>query len=63
MIFAPSEAPLLFALQDVIEALKARGHEVKEAKKFYNVVNAVEKVDGCVSAVSDKRKDGEAAGY
>ncbi|KAM9743261.1 gamma-glutamyltransferase 5a [Menidia menidia] len=47
----------------VIEALKAMGHNHETAKKFYNVVNAVEKVDGCLCAVSDARKLGEAAGY
>uniref|UniRef100_A0A1A7XQA0 Gamma-glutamyltransferase 5 n=1 Tax=Iconisemion striatum TaxID=60296 RepID=A0A1A7XQA0_9TELE len=49
--------------EDVIETLKARGHNPESPGKFYNVVNAVEKVDGCICAVSDKRKDGEAAGY
>ncbi|XP_041856660.1 gamma-glutamyltransferase 5a [Melanotaenia boesemani] len=47
----------------VAEALKALGHNHDTAKKFYNVVNAVEKEDGCVCAVSDARKLGEAAGY
>lgn len=60
---APSEHPLLFCPQDVIENLKALGHENKTASKFYNVVNAVEKVDGCICAVSDARKQGKAAGY
>uniref|UniRef100_A0A8C6LBU5 Gamma-glutamyltransferase 5a n=1 Tax=Nothobranchius furzeri TaxID=105023 RepID=A0A8C6LBU5_NOTFU len=49
--------------EDVIKTLKARGHNHEPPGKFYNVVNAVEKVDGCVCAVSDKRKRGEAAGY
>lgn len=49
--------------KDVIEALKALGHNHQTAKKFYNVVNAVEKDDGCICAVSDARKMGEAAGY
>ncbi|KAM4576608.1 gamma-glutamyltransferase 5a [Odontesthes bonariensis] len=47
----------------VIEALKALGHNREPALKFFNVVNAVEKVDGCICAVSDARKLGEAAGY
>ncbi|XP_042344158.1 gamma-glutamyltransferase 5a [Plectropomus leopardus] len=47
----------------VIEALKAMGHKHESAKHFYNVVNAVEKKDGCICAVSDARKLGEAAGY
>ncbi|XP_041644082.1 gamma-glutamyltransferase 5a [Cheilinus undulatus] len=49
--------------KDVIEALMAMGHEQDTAKRFYNVVNAVEKEDGCICAVSDARKLGEAAGY
>lgn len=49
--------------EKVIEDLKARGHSHGTAKRFYNVVNAVEKVDGCICAVSDARKLGEAAGY
>lgn len=49
--------------KDVIEALKALGHNHQTEKKFYNVVNAVEKEDGCICAVSDTRKMGEAAGY
>lgn len=61
--FAPPEPPLLSAPQDVIEALKALGHKQETAKHFYNVVNAVEKEDGCICAVSDARKLGDAAGY
>uniref|UniRef100_UPI0037E8DD79 gamma-glutamyltransferase 5a n=1 Tax=Semicossyphus pulcher TaxID=241346 RepID=UPI0037E8DD79 len=49
--------------KDVIEALKAMGQKQETAKHFYNVVNAVEKEDGCICAVSDLRKQGEAAGY
>ncbi|XP_070760445.1 gamma-glutamyltransferase 5a [Enoplosus armatus] len=49
--------------KDVIEALKALGHKHEIAKYFFNVVNAVEKEDGCVCAVSDARKQGKAAGY
>ncbi|XP_075308124.1 glutathione hydrolase 5 proenzyme-like [Odontesthes bonariensis] len=49
--------------EHVIEALKALGHNREPALKFLNVVNAVEKVDGCICAVSDARKLGEAAGY
>ncbi|XP_072244498.1 gamma-glutamyltransferase 5a [Leuresthes tenuis] len=49
--------------EHVIEALKALGHNRELALKFFNVVNAVEKVDGCICAVSDARKLGEAAGY
>uniref|UniRef100_A0A3Q2DXQ8 Gamma-glutamyltransferase 5a n=1 Tax=Cyprinodon variegatus TaxID=28743 RepID=A0A3Q2DXQ8_CYPVA len=49
--------------KDIIKELKALGHNQKEATRFYNVVNVVEKKDGCVCAVSDQRKKGEAAGY
>ncbi|KAM9360703.1 glutathione hydrolase 5 proenzyme-like [Symphorus nematophorus] len=49
--------------ESVIEGLKALGHEVKPEAKFFNVVNAVEKVDGCIYAESDERKKGKAAGY
>ncbi|XP_013871043.1 gamma-glutamyltransferase 5a [Austrofundulus limnaeus] len=49
--------------EDVIKALKARGHNLEKATKFYNVVNAVEKEEGCICAESDARKLGEAAGY
>lgn len=47
----------------MIEALVALGHKQGTAKHFFNVVNAVEKQDGCICAVSDARKLGEAAGY
>lgn len=49
--------------QDLIVALKALGHKHETANHFYNVVNAVEKEAGCICAVSDARKLGEAAGY
>uniref|UniRef100_A0A3B3VMC5 Gamma-glutamyltransferase 5a n=1 Tax=Poecilia latipinna TaxID=48699 RepID=A0A3B3VMC5_9TELE len=45
----------------LIKELEGRFHEL--GNKFYNVVNAVEKKDGCISAESDDRKLGEAAGY
>lgn len=51
------------SLQDVIEALLALGHKQGTAKHFFNVVNAVEKQDGCICAVSDARKLGKPAGY
>ncbi|RVE68599.1 hypothetical protein OJAV_G00093090 [Oryzias javanicus] len=47
----------------VIEALKALGQNHETAQKFYNVVNAVERDDGCIFAVSDARKKGEPDGY
>lgn len=49
--------------QDVIEDLKALGQKEKPAKRIFTVVNAVEKEDGCINAVSDLRKLGEPAGY
>uniref|UniRef100_A0A3Q3CSL6 Gamma-glutamyltransferase 5a n=1 Tax=Haplochromis burtoni TaxID=8153 RepID=A0A3Q3CSL6_HAPBU len=51
---------LLFALQDVVDGLEAKGHKIA---KFYNTVNAVEKAGSCISAWSDERKKGKAAGY
>ncbi|KAG7453968.1 glutathione hydrolase 5 proenzyme-like [Solea senegalensis] len=47
----------------VIEALKALGHHRETTGVFFNVVNAVEKDGDCISAVSDARKLGQAAGY
>lgn len=49
--------------ESVIEDLRARGHKVGNWKYFLNVVNAVERENGCMSAFSDSRKMGEAAGY
>ncbi|KAM8885765.1 gamma-glutamyltransferase 5a isoform 1-T1 [Spinachia spinachia] len=49
--------------ENVIQALAALGHTQKTISRFYNVVNAVEREDGCICAVSDARKLGEAAGY
>ncbi|XP_071030458.1 glutathione hydrolase 5 proenzyme-like isoform X2 [Oncorhynchus clarkii lewisi] len=49
--------------KSVIEALKVIGHRVKDYKYFFNVVNAVAKEDGCITAVSDARKQGKSAGY
>lgn len=46
-----------------MEALKTVGHKQGRPRRFYNVANAVETVGGCVHAVSDTRKLGEAAGY
>lgn len=51
------------ALQDVLQALVAMGHQREEAVKFFNVVNAVSKKNGCMCAVSDARKMGQPAGY
>lgn len=49
--------------QSVIEALKVIGHRVTDYEYFFNVVNAVAKEDGCITAVSDARKQGKSAGY
>ncbi|XP_054467219.1 gamma-glutamyltransferase 5a [Anoplopoma fimbria] len=49
--------------ENVIKDLVAMGHTHKAMARFYNVVNAVEKEDGCICAVSDARKLGEPAGY
>ncbi|XP_057687566.1 gamma-glutamyltransferase 5a [Corythoichthys intestinalis] len=49
--------------KDVIEDLKTLGQIHKPTRKFFNVVNAVEKEGGCISAVSDARKMGKAVGY
>lgn len=52
-----------FLIQGTIEALEALGHQRGSPRTLYNVVNAVEKVDDCVWAVSDARKQGQAAGF
>ncbi|XP_075960812.1 gamma-glutamyltransferase 5a [Anarhichas minor] len=49
--------------ENVSKALEALGHIKINLSHFYNVVNAVERKDGCICAVSDVRKLGEAAGY
>ncbi|KAM6945173.1 gamma-glutamyltransferase 5a [Lycodopsis pacificus] len=49
--------------ENVSKALEALGHKKINVSRFYNVVNAVERKDGCICAVSDVRKLGEAAGY
>lgn len=49
--------------QSVVDGLKALGHKVEDWKYFFNVVNGLEKENGCIDAVSDKRKMGQAAGY
>ncbi|CAN9504887.1 unnamed protein product [Ophioblennius macclurei] len=47
----------------VKDGLKALGHNGGRWKHFLNVVNAVEKRNGCVGAASDCRKLGASAGY
>ncbi|XP_070845848.1 glutathione hydrolase 5 proenzyme [Chaetodon trifascialis] len=49
--------------ESVKDGLKAYGHKFGEWKYFFNVVNAVEKENGCIAAVSDSRKKGVSAGY
>ncbi|KAM3610452.1 uncharacterized protein V6R79_004118 [Siganus canaliculatus] len=66
VVFVDSQNALKFEArfdQDVIAALEALGHKRESAKHFFNVVNAVENSGGCICAVSDARKLGEAAGY
>ncbi|KAM6930432.1 gamma-glutamyltransferase 5a [Xenentodon cancila] len=66
VVFVDSENAVKFEPsfdKDIIEALKALGHNHAVAKYFYNVVNAVERDNNCICAVSDARKLGEPAGY
>ncbi|XP_054468211.1 glutathione hydrolase 5 proenzyme [Anoplopoma fimbria] len=49
--------------KSVKDGLGALGHKSGKWKYFMNVVNAVEKENGCIVAVSDSRKMGESAGY
>ncbi|XP_070706417.1 glutathione hydrolase 5 proenzyme [Pempheris klunzingeri] len=49
--------------KSVMNGLKALGHKVGDWRYFFNVVNAVEKENGCIVAVSDSRKKGMPAGY
>ncbi|XP_074545966.1 glutathione hydrolase 5 proenzyme [Halichoeres trimaculatus] len=49
--------------QTVKKGLIRLGHKLGKSQFFLNVVNAVEKENGCIAAVSDRRKMGEAAGY
>uniref|UniRef100_A0A665T1T9 Gamma-glutamyltransferase 5a n=1 Tax=Echeneis naucrates TaxID=173247 RepID=A0A665T1T9_ECHNA len=67
IVFVDSQNALNFEPNfdtDVIEALKALGHTQRNPNRFFNVVNAVKREeDGCIYAVSDARKLGQAAGY
>ncbi|XP_035986219.1 glutathione hydrolase 5 proenzyme-like isoform X1 [Fundulus heteroclitus] len=50
--------------KELIETLAGLGHQLKQVDiSYHSSVNAVEKKGGCVCAVSDERKQGEAAGY
>uniref|UniRef100_I3JZG4 Glutathione hydrolase n=1 Tax=Oreochromis niloticus TaxID=8128 RepID=I3JZG4_ORENI len=61
LVDSKSEVKLESKLEkDVVDGLEALGHKVS---KFYNAVNAVEKACSCISAWSDERKKGKAAGY
>ncbi|XP_076010250.1 gamma-glutamyltransferase 5a [Genypterus blacodes] len=66
VVYVNSKNELLFEPnfdKNLIEALKALGHKKGHAAYFYNVVNAVTKENGCICAVSDTRKKGQADGY
>ncbi|XP_053276987.1 gamma-glutamyltransferase 5a [Pleuronectes platessa] len=66
VVFIDSKNALRFESnfdKNVIKALKALGHKQEMSNIFYNVVNAVEQENGCICAVSDARKLGQAAGY
>ncbi|KAL4660381.1 gamma-glutamyltransferase 5-like [Arapaima gigas] len=66
VVFVDSENAVKFESsfdQEVVKSLKTMGHRFVNSSYFYNVVNAVTKQGGCVGAVSDARKLGEAAGY
>ncbi|KAB5543711.1 hypothetical protein PHYPO_G00082670 [Pangasianodon hypophthalmus] len=45
------------------DAMQSFGHDVKDNKFSFNVVNAIMKEHGCITAVSDGRKKGNASGY
>ncbi|ELK26408.1 Gamma-glutamyltransferase 5 [Myotis davidii] len=50
-------------VQEVKQGLERRGQEQAVRQFFLNVVQAVFQDGACVQAVSDPRKQGEAAGY
>ncbi|KAM6976023.1 glutathione hydrolase 5 proenzyme [Tautogolabrus adspersus] len=49
--------------ESVEDGLIALGHKAVRLQFFINVVNAVEKENGCIVAVSDRRKMGMSDGY
>ncbi|KAF6716544.1 Gamma-glutamyltransferase 5 [Oryzias melastigma] len=66
IVFVDSENTVNFEKgfeKDVTDGLRTYGHKVGDWPLFFNVVNAVEKESGCISAVSDRRKLGKSAGY
>ncbi|XP_036385168.1 glutathione hydrolase 5 proenzyme [Megalops cyprinoides] len=66
VVFVDSKNTLQFESgfdESVKEKLKQMGHSVENLKFPLNVVNSVSKEGHCISAVSDKRKLGKAAGY
>ncbi|XP_072515113.1 glutathione hydrolase 5 proenzyme [Salminus brasiliensis] len=49
--------------KSLINKMQSLDHIVDSRDYFFNVVNAVEREGSCISAVSDARKNGRAAGY
>ncbi|XP_023145972.2 glutathione hydrolase 5 proenzyme-like [Amphiprion ocellaris] len=49
--------------KSVENGLRDLGHNIGNWSYFFNVVNAVERENGCITAVSDSRKLGMSAGY
>lgn len=54
---------VLFLLQSMKDAMQSLGHDVKDNNLSLNVVNGIMKEHGCITAVSDSRKNGKASGY
>ncbi|XP_013859229.1 gamma-glutamyltransferase 5 [Austrofundulus limnaeus] len=66
IIFVDSQNKLNFEPQfdeSVKKGLTALGHKVGTWPYFFNVVNGLEKENGCIEAVSDRRKMGVSAGF
>ncbi|KAK0141989.1 Glutathione hydrolase 5 proenzyme [Merluccius polli] len=49
--------------EPVKAGLKSLGHRVGHHEYFFNMVNAVAEQHGCITAISDSRKLGQASGY
>lgn len=60
MVFIPVSS---VCPQSVIDGLKELGHIAGNQKYFFNVVNGINKENGCIEAVTDSRKMGQSAGY